>query len=44
MHIKELAVLGSNNTIIYIYGAILVAGGLIGILSSGFALKRYLKI
>jgi len=44
IHIKELAVLGSSNAIIYIYAAILVAGGLIGILSSGFALKRYLKV
>jgi cell division transport system permease protein len=44
MHIKNLAILGSSNIIIIAYLGIIVIGGLIGILSSGFALRRYLKV
>jgi cell division transport system permease protein len=44
MHIKNLAILGSNNIMIFAYFGIIVIGGLIGILSSGFALRRYLKV
>lgn len=44
MHIKNLAILGSGNIIILIYLAILIVGGFIGILSSGFALRRYLRV
>jgi cell division transport system permease protein len=44
MHIKNLAILGSSNIIIFAYIGIIVIGGLIGILSSGFALRRYLKV
>jgi cell division transport system permease protein len=44
MHIKNLAILGSSNIIIFAYVGIIVVGGLIGILSSGFALRRYLKV
>jgi cell division transport system permease protein len=44
MRIKNLALLGSNNVIIFIYLAIMVIGILIGLLSSGFALRRYLRV
>ncbi|MHB1377071.1 MAG: permease-like cell division protein FtsX [Candidatus Humimicrobiaceae bacterium] len=44
MHIKNLAILGSSNIIIIAYLGMIVVGGLIGILSSGFALRRYLKV
>ena len=44
MRIKDLAILGSSNVTILIYAALLVLGGLVGIASSGFALKRYLKV
>jgi len=44
LHVKELAILGSNNVILYIYAGIIILGGLIGILSSSFALKRYTRI
>jgi len=44
MHIKELAILGSNNVIIYIYAGLIILGGLIGIFSSSFALKRYIRV
>jgi len=44
MHVKELAILGSNTVILYIYAGLIVLGGLIGIFSSTFALKRYIKI
>ena len=44
MHIKNLAILGSSNIIIIAYLGIIIVGGLIGILSSGFALRRYLKV
>lgn len=44
MRIKELAILGSENIIIYIYIGLIVLGGLLGIISSGIALRRYIKI
>lgn len=44
MRIKDLAILGSGNVAVFIYVALLVLGGLVGIASSGFALKRYLKV
>ena len=44
MHIKDLAILGNNNIIVYIYAGLIILGGLIGIFSSGFALKRYIKV
>jgi len=44
MHIKDLAILGNNNIIVYIYAGLILLGGLIGIFSSGFALKRYIKV
>ncbi|MDD3519858.1 MAG: permease-like cell division protein FtsX [Actinomycetota bacterium] len=44
MRIKNLALLGTNNVIIFIYLAIILLGILIGLLSSGFALRRYLKV
>jgi len=44
MHIKDLAILGSNNIILYIYAGLIILGGLIGIFSSGFALKRYIGV
>jgi cell division transport system permease protein len=44
MHIKNLAILGSSNIIIIAYLGIIIVGGLIGILSSGFALRRYLRV
>jgi cell division transport system permease protein len=44
MHVKELAILGSDNIILYIYAAMIVLGALLGILSSAFALKRYIKV
>jgi len=44
MHIKDLAIVGSNNVILYIYLGLIAAGGLIGIISSAFALKRYLEV
>ena len=43
MRIKELAILGSDHIIIYIYIGILVLGGLLGIISSAIALRRYVK-
>jgi len=43
MRIKDLAILGSDNIIIYIYIGILVLGGLLGIISSAIALRRYIK-
>jgi len=43
MRIKELAILGSGNTILFIYAGILVLGGLLGLLSSAIALRRYVK-
>jgi len=44
MHVKELAILGTNNVILYIYAGIVVLGGLVGLLSSSFALKRYIRV
>ncbi len=44
MRIRELAIVGSGNTIIYIYISVLVLGGLVGLLSSSLALRRYLKV
>ncbi|MCJ7666013.1 MAG: permease-like cell division protein FtsX, partial [Actinobacteria bacterium] len=44
MRIKELAILGSGNIIIYVYIGLIVLGGLLGIISSGIALRRYVKI
>lgn len=44
MHIKDLAILGNNNIILYIYAGLIILGGLLGIFSSGFALKRYISV
>ena len=44
MRIKELAIVGSGNIILYIYLGIIVLGVLIGLFSSGIALRRYIKI
>jgi len=44
MHIKDLAILGNNNIILYIYAGLVILGGLLGIFSSGFALKRYISV
>ncbi len=43
MRIKNLALLGSNNIIIIVYAGMIILGSLIGIFSSGFALRRYLR-
>jgi cell division transport system permease protein len=44
LHVKELAILGSSSVILYIYAGIIILGGLIGLLSSSFALKRYIRV
>lgn len=44
MHIKELAIVGSVNIEFYVYAATVILGGLIGIISSGIALRRYVKV
>ena len=44
MRIKELAILGSGNIIIYVYVGLILLGGLLGLVSSGIALRRYVKI
>lgn len=44
MHIRNLAITGTDSIILYIYAALVVFGCLIGLASSGFALKRYLKV
>jgi cell division transport system permease protein len=44
LRVKELAILGSSNVILYIYVGIIILGGLIGLLSSSFALKRYIRV
>ncbi len=44
MNIKELAIVGSGNIIIYVYLGIIVLGCLIGLLSSGIALRKYIKV
>lgn len=43
MRIKELAILGSAHIIIYVYIGIILLGGLLGIISSAIALRRYVK-
>ncbi len=43
MRIKDLAIIGSGNVIFYVYIGIFVLGGLIGIVSSGIALRRYVS-
>ena len=44
MHIKDLAILGNNSIILYVYAGLVLLGGLLGIFSSGFALKRYISV
>jgi cell division transport system permease protein len=44
MRIKELAIVGSGNVRLYIYVGVLVLGGIIGILSSAIALRKYVKV
>jgi len=44
MRIKELAILGSGNIVLYVYIGLILLGGLLGIISSGIALRRYVKI
>jgi len=44
MRIKELAIIGSSNIELYVYAGVVVLGGLIGIISSGIALRRYVKV
>ncbi len=44
MRIKELAIIGSQDVIFYVYLGLAVMGGLIGLLSSGIALRRYVKV
>ena len=44
MRIKELAIVGSSSVVLYVYIGVAVIGGLIGILSSAIALRRYVKI
>jgi len=44
MRIKELAIVGSGNVISYTYIGVVVLGGLVGLLSSAIALRRYVKV
>jgi cell division transport system permease protein len=44
MHIRDLAILGSGNIMLYIYAGMVIIGCLLGVLSSAFALKRYVRI
>ena len=44
MRIKELAIVGSGNVMLYVYIGVLALGGLIGLLSSVIALRRYVKV
>lgn len=44
MRIKELAIVGSGNFMLYTYIGVVVVGGLIGLLSSAVALRRYVKV
>lgn len=44
MRIKELAIVGSGNVISYAYIGVVVLGGLVGLLSSAIALRRYVKV
>ncbi len=43
MRIKELAILGSAHIIIYVYIGTILLGGLLGIISSAIALRRYVN-
>jgi cell division transport system permease protein len=42
--VRNLAIIGSTNIIFIVYLVILVIGGLIGIISSSIALKKYLNV
>ncbi|MDZ7836764.1 MAG: hypothetical protein U5N58_01835 [Actinomycetota bacterium] len=44
MRIKNLAIVGSDNTAIYIYLLLIGLGVLVGLISSALALRRYLKV
>ena len=44
MHVKDLAILGNGNVILYIYAGMVIIGCLLGVLSSAFALKRYVRV
>lgn len=44
IRIKELAIVGSGNFMLYTYIGVVVVGGLIGLLSSAVALRRYVKV
>jgi cell division transport system permease protein len=44
MRIKEMAIVGSGHIIMYVYIGLAALGGLIGLLSSGIALRRYVKV
>ncbi len=44
MRIKELAIVGSGNFMLYTYIGVVVLGGLVGLLSSAVALRRYVKV
>ena len=44
MRIKEMAIVGSGGVIIYVYIGLAVLGGLIGLLISGIALRKYVKV
>jgi len=44
MRIKDLAIVGSGNIIIYIYLLLLGLGVMVGLISSVLALRRYLKV
>ncbi|MCG9478737.1 MAG: permease-like cell division protein FtsX [Actinomycetia bacterium] len=44
MRIKDLAIVGSNDTVIYIYLLLIGLGVLVGLISSALALRRYLKV
>jgi cell division transport system permease protein len=44
MRIKEMAIVGSGHIIMYVYIGLAALGGLIGLLSSGIALRGYVKV
>lgn len=44
MRIKELAIVGSGNFMLYTYIGVVVLGSLVGLLSSAVALRRYVKV
>ncbi|MGM0365328.1 MAG: permease-like cell division protein FtsX [Actinomycetota bacterium] len=44
MRIKDLAIVGSGNVIIYIYFVLFGLGAVLGLISSALALRRYLKV